>query len=274
MVAAKVDTEEDRLEVPVESKECMDSPTKGTACHRRRLTTTIPLRQQMQELLVRIIRLLVEIALPLEDSEITDALALHSRQKIHSSSLVLRLIITEACQMCSVAPSLVILARAPDSVRTWDSKVATRTLCAAMPILLRSPEAPVLPSASLEDDLVPLQLHKANQDCHHLRVIPKVSRATAGIWARCMAREARSMAVLQEAWVAITNMAVTVNKQEAMEVMGLYMVQAPTVTAIVEDGEVPITGTKIFIEWTRGLHVRCRSVMSLLISASSLPSQK
>lgn len=265
MVVVKVDTEEDRLEVPVESKECMDNLTKGTACLRRHRMIIIPLRQQMQERSVKIIPFLAEIVPPPEDSEVTDALDLHSHQKIHSSSRVLVRTIMEACQTCSVAPSLAILVKARDWVRTWDSKAATRTLCAATLILPRYPAAPALPSASLVDDPVPLQLHKANRDCLH-RANLRVNRATADTWARCMAREAPSMVVLPGAWVAIISMVATINRQEVMEAMGRDMAQVPTATAIVEDGEVPVTGTE---QSTNGLEV----CMSLLISACSLLSQ-
>lgn len=46
--------------------------------------------------------------------------------------------------------------------------------------------------------------------------------------------------VLLEAWLATINMAVTINREEAMEDTVLAMALVRMVIAIVEDGEVPI----------------------------------
>jgi len=93
--AARVDTEEGRLEAPVESKGCMGSHINLTGCLHKHPTISIPPLQLMRVLSVsNSLQLLLEIALPLV---ITDVLDLRNLQKILNSSEPLGRVITAAC---------------------------------------------------------------------------------------------------------------------------------------------------------------------------------
>lgn len=96
-------------------------------------------------------------------------------------------------------------------------------------------------------DLAQLRPPKPNPDYHHPKVSLRVSKAMVATWVRCMVREALNMAVVQEGWAAIINMAVRITREAATALMGLVMAQALMETAIVEGG-VLIMGTEMSLE--------------------------